>query len=247
MKYFLNNLSDHWSSFGKFILSPASKLIEKKWTFSTFYVAMITCICLMILGTGFTIIFAEFFQVQKSVIQNKDVFVMPNLLILLVGGILAPLFEELSFRFPLRLSYKNISIAFVSALIIFIFLSRSQILTMYSAQQINFSYHSLIIPVILLITLLSFKSISFSKNRHFLYGLFVWILAILFAISHGYENIYSIKSFIYIFVSSFTQFLAGLYYSYLRLHYSIRLSILIHCFWNTFLILLKMLFESNSI
>jgi hypothetical protein len=243
MRYFLQNIFDHWRAFSSFTLSPTNILVKKEWSFSVFYVAMITCICLMILGEGFKIIFAGFFHVEKSVIQNKDVIVLPNILILMVGGILAPLFEELSFRLPLKLSYRTIIVAFISSLIIFTFLSRSQILSIYNAQQISFSYYTIVIPVILLIALFLFKGVLLNNNRPFIYGLFVWTLALLFAISHGYENIYSIESFMFIFIISFTQLLAGLYYSFLRLQFSIRLSILIHCFWNTFLTLLIILFE----
>lgn len=243
MRYFLQNILEHWRAFGKFNLNPSNTLATEKWSFSVFFISMITCICLMILGEGFKIFFAGTFQVEKSVIQNKDVVALPSFLILIVGGFLAPLFEELSFRLPLKLSYRTIIVAFISTLIIFIFLSRSQILTIYSTHQIIFSYHSLIIPTILLIILLLFKSVLLNNNKPFMYGFFVWILALLFAIGHGYENIYSLKSFIFIFIMSFTQFLAGLYYSFLRLQFSIKLSILIHCFWNTFLTLLLILFE----
>ena len=245
LMYLSKNIIEHWKAFIKFIFLPTHSLARKEWHYSSLYLFIITCIVLMVIGSVFQITFSGFFQTEKNIVQNKDIFILPNILILLIGGILAPIFEELSFRLPLRLSFTNIFIAVIASVITFTFISKSSILSIYNTQQINFSCYSLLIPAILLITFFTFKIISLFKNSTFMYSIFIWMLAILFALSHGYENIFSLQSFIYVLVSSTTQLLAGLYYSYLRLQFGIKLSIIIHCFWNTFLVLLKILFGNT--
>jgi hypothetical protein len=247
MKDWINKIIEHWKGFFQFVKSPSKCLEKKAWSYSDFALARITCIFLMIIGFICQIIFSGIIQIDKTITHEKDVFVLPNVLILITGGFLAPMFEELAFRLPLKLSLKNIFIALIASLIMFIFFNKLSIVTLYNTQYINFSINQLIIPTFLLITILTFKTVLRFGYNSFWYGIFVWILAILFAISHGYNDIYSIKSFTYILLSTVPQLLGGLYYSFLRMKFGIYSSILIHSYWNTFLIILKIIFENNSI
>lgn len=247
MKDGITKIIEYWKDFFQFVKSPSECLEKKVWSYSYFVLASITCIFLMIIGFISQIIFSGIIQIDKTITHEKDVFVLPNVFMLLIGGFLAPMFEELAFRLPLKRSLKNIFIALMASLVLFIFLNKQSIVTFYNTQHINFSTNQLIIPAILLIIVLTFKTILRFGYNSFWYGIFVWILAILFAISHGYNDIYSIKSFIYILLSTVPQLLGGLYYSFLRMKFGIYSSILIHSYWNAFLILLKIIFENNSI
>jgi membrane protease YdiL (CAAX protease family) len=159
----------------------------------------------------------------------------------LFGCILAPIFEELVFRLPLRYTKANLIISII-ALYLLTFISKNAMCALVNGTFIErFKYEKFILFLgitALTVVLVNIKAINKLLikiiNEH---GWWLYILlSILFGIIHT-EPIRVLANLPWLIAQGGVQIAFGLYWGYLRLTYGIKYSIMAHAVWN-FLILI---------
>lgn len=231
---------NHWKDFTKFLVKPQIYLLSKEanWNYNLLFYTTISSIMLMILGSIMTFILVGFVVPDKEIYQQKDVFLLPTWILIVVGGLLAPLFEELSFRLPLKLSFKNSILALLFSIFLFSFLSKYHLVYFFQHHSFDFSFKNFHIPIVIFSVLM--LGLFFKRANYF--PVLMFVMAYIFAVAHQYENINSFRGLLYVSVASITQFLAGLYYSFIRMRFGLLPAILVHCIWNLLMISMSLIF-----
>jgi len=175
----------------------------------------------------------------------------PWYLLLLVGGIIAPLGEELAFRLPLKYGKFYLCFAILAFYIVSIFLNQTSAYYLFVDFDIdyftkrlyysqNFSYICAICFVLSFIPYLikpinKFLEKIWTKMNFYLLLILCFIFAILHAPTSFFLNpLWSIVQTAYILIPSF-------YIGYIRLQYGFKKSTIIHVTYNIILMLLGFL------
>jgi membrane protease YdiL (CAAX protease family) len=169
-------------------------------------------------------------------VQQLDAF--SPLILIAVGGVLAPIAEELVFRLPQSLTYRNAVVALLCGCLLLAFLSTSAVAG--KAEPARISLIAIGIGLVLIIwsikkyapALAHTAAVSARSQFRFL----VYGSCLLFALGHaGFQA--NAMSVITSLVNTTPQLVAGLFYSFLRNNYGIRSSILCHVTTNSVLML----------
>ena len=187
--------------------------------------------CIMII-VFFTVFFD--FEIIKKVNQMEKSFILGSRL--LTVSLVAPIFEEILFRLPLRYSRLNISLAL--SIFVFVMLSLVLNVTYYSS---NYIILKLIISFFVFISLYIFLNkndqllnIWWNKNQL----LIIHSTIILFSFAHSFNFKLNLLPSIFILpIIILPQYFSGLFYSYIRLKKGIFYSIVLHISMNSLLYL----------
>lgn len=156
----------------------------------------------------------------------------------LFGAILAPLFEELSFRYPLKYSRNSLFIASVSFIIAIYFTGQYAANKLLQTTDFNFSKlnHELLWCTALAI--LIFIITRFNKINKLLFRFwdkYLIIIIYLSAVYFAYIHFPLPKSginWLWLPILVVPQFFMALYFSYIRLRVSFRYCIFLHMILN---------------
>lgn len=159
----------------------------------------------------------------------------------IVGVLLAPFFEEIIFRYPLKhLKLKEFLLS-ISCYFFFISFSNTEFITTLSFLNIN--YRCLFISFLFLLIWLKIKK-NIALNVKYRY-LVVVIFSILFGILHFIKfdqlilNFNNWQYLIEVLISSITTIFSGLYFSYIRIKFDLKTSITAHFSTNLLAFIFK--------
>ena len=200
----------------KFILNPYSPSKYKKFSLSTFFkllgIYLIWTICISI----FAMIIFKFFEID----HNKVMMGSP-LETIIIGVILAPIYEEVIFRSLLVFNKKSLIIFYVVATILII-------LGIINSKFIIISFLISYLAIITLsISIFDIQKIQSYINNHI--AVFYYLSAFIFGLIH-LNNFSGNLNYLILFSIIVTgpQIFLGLINGYVRLKYGLIYSIAIH-------------------
>lgn len=163
-------------------------------------------------------------------------FEIKVLLICIIG----PILEEVSLRLNLYPKWKNALLAIVIFGISLLFFTKRAFSYLYFQHGINLK--KIDIFFWLLVTVISFGFVIAKQrlgSRY--YGIYFYLVAIIFSVMHGRDNIHDFTSLLIVFGYHINHFIFGLAMGFLRVKNGIIASIIGHVFYNTLLTLVKIL------
>lgn len=144
--------------------------------------------------------------------------------------ILAPVFEELIFRLPLKLTRLNLLISMILSYFMF-YLLRKPTIQVTSVQEIA---KHIVYGLMCSFLVFSFKESSFSAISDKYFNFFFYVLTVIFGILHISNFIDLVPSNLIVLAPIFTfhQIIVGFFLGYLRLKRGIMWCILLHFLLN---------------
>ena len=170
----------------------------------------------------------------------KDYDSLPIELKVLFACVLAPVLEEVSMRLNLYPKWKNAFLAIIVFGISILFFTKRAFGNLYFHHGINLKQIDIFFW--LLVAIISFGFVIANQrlgNRY--YGIYFYLVAIIFSLMHGRDNIHDFTSLLLVFAYSLSHFIFGLAMGFLRVKNGICASILGHMFYNSLLTVVKLL------
>jgi hypothetical protein len=237
----VNTIKNLFKDFFYFLLNPKQYNIQIQWK-NKYIIPIITLLLMTaFIGIVFLILLPNFPFTNQHSPEVFDYQMIPDWLFGMVGVLIIPIFEELSFRLPLHITWKNVVISIISIFIIFLFLSRKAIATLYFEGNINWDNQYLFVPAFLITLVLLYSFLEKYFNKEIAFKFYFFPMVVLFAISHRILDINNLMDVFAALRSTVIQCFAGLLYGYLRLKFNLGVAISAHIFWNGMLSGLKMI------
>lgn len=243
---FLTSFKDLIVEFLRFIIRPNENINKSSWTLSSFFqIALFTLLLFIFFGLG-----SYLFSLTEIHIPRRNDFSLitrlqsiPFLLQFLVAVVIAPILEEISFRLPLKLSFKNAFISLASMTIAQLFFSRQSFSTLYLDHSINIEYARLTSILISFGFILLFVFIK-KQTTDRLYWFYFYGMAFLFTVLHDVTNIHSLTDLFISFAFWFHAFVLALWTGFIRLKFGVLSSIVSHVQHNATVMVLIALFSN---
>jgi len=165
---------------------------------------------------------------------------LPIELKVLFACIFAPVLEEVSLRLNLYPKWKNAFLATIVFGISILFFTKRAFGNLYFHHGINLKQIDIFFW--LLVAIISFGFVIANQrlgNRY--YGIYFYLVAIIFSLMHGRDNIHDFTSLLIVFAYNLHHFIFGLAMGFLRVKNGIFASILGHGFYNSLLTVVKLL------
>jgi hypothetical protein len=158
----------------------------------------------------------------------------------LLSCIVAPVLEEISLRLNLYPKWKNAFLAVIMFGISILFFTRRAFGNLYFRHEIMLKQIDIFFW--LLVAIISFGFVIANQrlgNRY--YGIYFYLVAIIFSVMHGRDYIHDFTSLLLVFAYYLSHFIFGLAMGFLRVKNGICASILGHMFYNSLLTVVKLL------
>lgn len=225
--------------FFRFILSPDPSLPVSAWNSATLLRAVLASFVVLMIGVALSLVMSfvgEGITLQAPNSENQSLMhALPAWVFLIAAGITGPVGEELFLRLPLKPHWKNLLISFCAGVCMLLFFNHLAVTKIYFQQPLSFEF-SRFVPAIIVLFISSVYYVlpaDLQQNK-IVFALLFYLLAFTFGVLHRFEAIHSPFDVLLAFRDTSLQFFAGLYFSFLRMKYGIRLSIISHSFWNLF-------------
>lgn len=211
-----------------------------------FYIVLL--VFLTIFSFVITILFATFFTkvlnipFQINQMTDFDKGQMPFIKLIIIGAIIAPILEELSFRLPTKIKYQNFIIAIISYIILITFFTKSVIL--YQIFDVNYLLISILIFLMIIIVFLRNKIKLSEKNSNYIQLITIYLLAFYFTYGHAVQPFENFSTILFSFIANFSMFFAALFFTYIRLKNGIFWGILFHIIHNLFPMLFQLIIDN---
>jgi len=158
----------------------------------------------------------------------------------LLSCIVAPLLEEISLRLNLYPKWKNAFLAVIMFGISILFFTRRAFGNLYFHHGIMVKQIDIFFWLLVAIISIGFV-IAMQRLGNRFYGIYFYLVAILFSIMHGRDDIHDFTSLLIVFAYHLHHFIFGLAMGFLRVKNGIFASILGHGFYNSLLTVVKLL------
>ena len=158
----------------------------------------------------------------------------------LLSCIVAPLLEEISLRLNLYPKWKNAFLAVIMFGISILFFTRRAFGNLYFHHEIMLKQIDIFFWLLVAIISIGFV-IAMQRLGNRFYGIYFYLVAILFSIMHGRDDIHDFTSLLIVFAYHLHHFIFGLAMGFLRVKNGIFASILGHGFYNSLLTVVKLL------
>ncbi|MEO8415026.1 MAG: CPBP family glutamic-type intramembrane protease [Ginsengibacter sp.] len=238
----MKNMIKEFGQFFKFIVNPFLVINPAG------KISIVRCLYFAALGIGAGVLLAlvgsmpvivKYFCYKDNTLIDR-MLTHGILYALFVGGVIAPIMEELIGRYYLNSVWGNIIYLFINLLII------GQVLYGFELLQI-IVYVLLLIVSLFLIGILYEHNILFKKKISFLvtkyFPAFFYVSVLTFALVHVSNFDICHQHSVFVIFLVLPQFFAGLVLSYLRLKWGLKTGILVHSLNNLVAITLGYLFR----
>lgn len=240
---FLTSFKDFLIEFFIFIRRPNQNLNKTNWSLNSLLILVVFTFLLyflVVIGSYFIDLIPIHLPKRNDDALMSRLQTIPTHVTLLIGGIIVPVLEEIAYRFPLRLSLKNIFISFISSAIIELFLNRQSFTKLYLDHNLDIDIMRLVsVFGFTLILLIYFYISKFTTNKH--YWIYFYTIAFLFTVLHNVTYIHNYTDILISFALWFHVFLLALWTGYLRLKFGLLAAILSHIQYNGTVIIVSTL------
>jgi hypothetical protein len=158
----------------------------------------------------------------------------------LLSCIVAPVLEEISLRLNLYPKWKNAFLAVIMFGISILFFTRRAFGNLYFRHEIMLKQIDIFFWLLVAIISIGFV-IAMQRLGNRFYGIYFYLVTIIFSIMHGRDHIHDFTSLFIVFAYHLHHFIFGLAMGFLRVKNGIFASILGHGFYNSLLTVVKLL------
>lgn len=221
----------------QFLRRPNVAVKQEEWGFAPFARVFLVRFVFFVISVVLYV-FLQMLPLRKlDAVPATDlelVKTLPFLVLLILGTTVIPLGEELMMRLPMRISMKNILISFFAGTIVWLFFTQLQAAKLYHFHQISFEWRRIIPPGVIAVVSLAYLYAAKMKPGYaqIFFGVYVYLMAILFGVLHSFVSMHSPLDVLYAIPGTFLQISSGVFYSFVRMKYGLRMSVVTHVFWN---------------
>lgn len=221
----------------RFIASPDPGLEMHRWNIRT--VGQVAALGLFVMLVATTVHFSVQFifnnlELPEANSEHAEMIAqIPDWLIFIFACFVGPIGEELYVRLPLKPRLVNILISVVAGIGMLLFFNQLAVGKWYAQQPFVLDPNRLIpVGIIAFIALIYYWLPQRYQQHKLCFAIFLYATAFAFAVLHRFDRIHEPLDILLAFKDTMAQFISGLYFSFLRMKFGVRMSIISHAFWN---------------
>ena len=221
-----------------FLQSPTNtenKRVNFLYYFFVYFFVYFSSMCLYL---GIVILYNVIDVPYDPVVSNSQPLILSSIIFFIFGVILAPIIEELSFRYPLKYTQNALSIGLIFFTISAFFTNQTVIsghhnMSFFIQRLMNPNFLRFLLAILLIYFVTRFEKVNvFLSNIWDKYlTVIIYLLAAYFAYEH-FPMPKTAKNLIWIPPLILPYFISALYFSYIRLKFNLLYCILLHTIGN---------------